>query len=239
MWALVALRSSGPICAVAGKLARDERLERGLPANRAEVGIAYGKRAETLRLVDREPQVLDRVGRSAGEALAASQVVEQPRILGMRLDRFTPPVGRLRVAAFEVEAVERGPDLKAFGLIRLPRGGPDREDRRPRLLCERGALHPGAGEDERAGRGVHALAVELEGRSATLDEIELFVPPGLVVLVDYPVSRLVAGPCVDAKRRDAEVVADRAEGSATVAQLVDLLKVGDGVLGHCDVVLRF
>ena len=108
--------------------------------------------------------MLDRVGRSAGEALAASQVVEQPRVLGMRLHHFTPPVGRLRVAAFEVEAVERSQISKPSGSYACPGVAPYREDRSPGLLSERGAFHPGAGEDERAHRGVHALAVELEGR---------------------------------------------------------------------------
>jgi hypothetical protein len=51
---------AGPTCTRRDS-ARDEGLECGLLANRAEVGIVYGVRAETRGLVDREPEVLDRV----------------------------------------------------------------------------------------------------------------------------------------------------------------------------------
>src|SRR4051812_43175346 len=116
-------------------------LERGLLANRVEVGIVAGVRAEALRLVDCAPEVLDGVVGSAGEALAAGKVVEQPRVLGVRLDHLASSFRSLRVAPFQVETIERRPELPAVGLIGLPRRASDREDRRLRLLGEGGALH--------------------------------------------------------------------------------------------------
>src|SRR4051794_29719243 len=76
------------------------------------------------------------------------------------------------------------------------------------------------------------LVWELEPGSATLDEVELLVLPILIVLVDDPVSCLATRPRVDPERRDAEVVAHRTPGAATIADLADLLQVGDRVLAH-------
>ena len=58
--------------------------------------------------------MLDRVGRSPGEALAASDVVQQPGMLGMSLDQLAPAVGHLGVFAGLVEGTKRFPHLIAL-----------------------------------------------------------------------------------------------------------------------------
>ena len=114
----------------------------------------------------------------------------------------------------------------------MPRRGSSHENRRAGLLGERRAPHARAGEDEGAGRRIHGFAVELEPGAAAVDEVELLVLTLLVVLVDDPVSRVPARPGVDPERLDAEVVAHRAPGLATVGDLVDVLQSGDCVLAH-------
>src|SRR6476620_4796287 len=75
--------------------ALDQRLERGLIADRIEVRILLGVRPTPVRTVDREPEVIDRVTRPAREALATGEVVEQPGVLRMSLDEFASAIGRL------------------------------------------------------------------------------------------------------------------------------------------------
>jgi hypothetical protein len=77
--------------------------ERGLIADRIEVRIVLCVRAEPLRHVDRAPEVVDRVTRPAGEALAAGDVVEQVGVLRMSLDQYATAVSRLGVLARLVE----------------------------------------------------------------------------------------------------------------------------------------
>src|SRR5439155_6207282 len=125
-------------------------LERGFVADRIEVGVAGSKRAEPLRPVDREPEMLDRVGRPPREALAARDIVERRAVLRMGCDQLASAVGSLSVVARLVEAVERHPDLPAQRFVGLPRRAAERNDRRPRLFGERRALDARAGEAERA-----------------------------------------------------------------------------------------
>src|ERR671922_2239388 len=153
----------------------------------------------------------------------------------MGLGELESPVGGLGVFAGLVEAVERPPDLPAGRLVRLPRRAADRDDRRARLLGEGRALDARAREDERAGGRVHPLAVELERGAAALDEIQLLLLVlvlRLVVLVDDPAARLVAGPGVDAEGRDPEVVPNGPPGFAAIADLFDLVEMRDCVSGH-------
>src|SRR5439155_12538257 len=104
---------------------------------------------------------------------------------------------------------ERRPDLPAAGLVDLPRRATERDHDRPRLLGERRSLDAGMGEDERAGRRVHPLAVQLERRMAAVDEVQLLAAIiRLIVLVDDPVARIRGGKRVDAERCDAQVVPD-------------------------------
>ena len=56
--------------------------------------------------------MLDRVGRPAGEALAAGQVVEQVPVLGIGLEQLAPAVGRLGVLAGFVERLNLPPHLR-------------------------------------------------------------------------------------------------------------------------------
>src|SRR6266480_1681089 len=176
--------------------------------------------------------MLDRVGLPPGEALAAGEVVEQRRVLRVRRGEVPSLVGRFGVAPLLVEPAGRRPELPSGRLVRAARRGPHGQDRRLRLLGEGRSLHARPGEDERAGWRVDALAVKLESRSAALDEVELLILSLLVVLVDDPVSRLPTRPGVDPERRDAKVVAHRTPRLAAVADLVDVLQVGDCVLAH-------
>src|SRR6188508_3035993 len=77
----------------------DELGEGGLAADRVEVRVALRERAEPLLQLDRAAQVLERVGRAAGEALAAGEVVEHVRELRLGLGLRAQPVGRLGVLA--------------------------------------------------------------------------------------------------------------------------------------------
>ena len=176
--------------------------------------------------------MLDRVGLTPGEALAAGEVVEERGVLRVRRGQVPSPVGRFVVPSLLVEPPDRGPELPAGRRVDLPRRGPRRENRRPRLLGERRPLHARAGEDERAGRRIHAFAVEFEPGSAAVDEVELLILPLLIVLVDDPVSGLPTRPGVDPERRDAKVVAQRTPRLAAVGDLVDVLQARDCVLAH-------
>ena len=55
--------------------------------------------ATALPDVDRPAEVLDRVGRPAGEALAAGRVVVEVALVGMGFDQLDGPVRRVRVPA--------------------------------------------------------------------------------------------------------------------------------------------
>src|SRR5262245_45831946 len=131
--------------------------------------------------------------------------------------------------------VQRHPDLAALGLVRLPRSSADRNDRRPRLLTERGPLDVGANEDECARGCVHPFAVELERRAPALDEIKLLLQVmllRLVVLVDDPIAHLMSCKRVDAERLDAEVEPDGPRKDAAVIDLVDLVDPRHRVTAH-------
>jgi hypothetical protein len=71
-----------------GTRAAEELFERGFAADRVEVGVAPGERAKLVPHVASAPQVLDRVGRSAGTVLAAGDVVQQARVAGIRLEEL-------------------------------------------------------------------------------------------------------------------------------------------------------
>jgi hypothetical protein len=81
--------------------------------------------------------------------------------------------------------------------VRLARDSADRDDRRSGL-GERRSLRTGADEDERAGRRVEALAVELEDGSAFQHKVELLLlVVRLVALVE--IAGGAGGPRVEAK----------------------------------------
>ena len=82
-----------------GCVALNQLLERGLVADRVEVAVLGSKRTERFVAVDREPEMLDRVVCPPGEALAAGEVVERPRVLRMSLDQLAPLIGSLGVFA--------------------------------------------------------------------------------------------------------------------------------------------
>ena len=65
-----------------GCFSLNQLLERGLVADRVEVAVLGSKRTERFVAVNREPEMLDRVVCPTGEALAAREVVERPRVLG-------------------------------------------------------------------------------------------------------------------------------------------------------------
>ena len=62
--------------------------------------------------------MLDRVGRPAGKALAAGQVVEQVPVLGIGLEQLAPAVGRLGVIAGFVERLNLPPHLRGVAVDR-------------------------------------------------------------------------------------------------------------------------
>src|SRR5262245_53632731 len=122
------------------------------------------------RPLDREPQMFDRIGLSAREALAAREVVKQRRILGMRLDHVPSPVGRFCVASLPVERADWCPELPALRLVYLPGGCPHREDRCSGLLRERRPPQTRTDEYERSSGRIHAVALEFEPGPPALDE---------------------------------------------------------------------
>jgi len=122
----------------------DELLEGRLLADRIEVRVPLRVVAELLELVDRLPEVLDRVGRAAREGLAASEVVQRRGVLRIGLDQLTSPLDDALVVTGLVQRPERRPDLPAVRLVRLPRDAADREDRRPSLVLPRRVYGPDA-----------------------------------------------------------------------------------------------
>ena len=113
--------------------------------------------------LDRSPQVLDRVGGTAGQALAAGDVVEDTGYCGWASIRAWP---RSAASAYWplVQRVERRPHLPAERPYALPRAS-DREDRRPGLLCEGRALDSFPTKTN-VPTGPRTLPVELESRTA-------------------------------------------------------------------------
>src|SRR5690349_21171285 len=117
-------------------------------------------------------------------------------------------VGNGGVVARLVQWAERAPELPAGRLVRLSRRSTDGDDRRVGLLGERGSRDAARDEHERAGRRVDRVSVHLEPGTPGLHEVQLLrgvVLPGLVVLVDHAVARLVGRERVDAERLDAEL----------------------------------
>ena len=129
--------------------------------------------------------------------------------------------------------VERRPDLPAAGVVRLAARRTDCDDRRARLLGERGSLEAGRNGDERAGGGVDAVSAELEHGLPLCDEVELLGRLiRLLVLVDDAVSGSSPRPRSGAEGRDAEVVAHRAVWRPSVVDLVDLVQMCNRVIDH-------
>src|SRR3954469_17331888 len=219
---------------VSAPLASDQLLERGLIADRIEVGIILCVRAKPLRAVDCAPEAFDRISRPPRKALATGEVVEQPGVLRMSRDQLTAAIGRLGVLARAVERVQRGPEFPAIGLVRLSRGAAEREDRRLGLLGKRRPLHAGRRKHESPGGRSHPVAVELEYGPASHNEVQLLgrVRLGLVMLVDDPVARVTGGPGGDPEGGDAEVVPNRSKWLAPVVHFVDLVQSRDCVARH-------
>src|SRR6185503_11950977 len=129
------------------------------------------------------------------------------------------------------------PELPADRLVRLAGRCADGDDRRARLLGERGPLHIGLDEDERPRRSVDRLAVELEPRAPLEHEVELLVAVArirvrLVVLVQDAVADLPPRPGSDAERRDAEVMANGPIRFPPVVDLLHLVETRDAVVVH-------
>src|SRR6185436_4889720 len=118
----------------------DELLERRFLADGVEVGVALRVVAHAVHQLDRLAKVLERLVRPAGEALAAGEVVERYGVSRHGPGDLRRAVGDRGVLARLVERPERRPDLPAADLVRLPGDTADRDDRRSRLLGERGSL---------------------------------------------------------------------------------------------------
>src|SRR5262245_36342978 len=177
--------------------------------------------------------MLDRVGRAPRHAFAAREVVQRRSVLGIRLDHRAATVGRFGILTRLVEWPQRAPKLPAERLVRLPRNAADREQGRPRLLGECRSRYAWTNEDERVGRRLDAVAVDLEDCASPNDVVELLLPLlRLVVLVDDPVARGRACPGIDPEGRDAEVMPYGTPGRATIVHLFDLIQVRDFVATH-------
>jgi hypothetical protein len=87
-------------------------------------------------------------------------------------------------------------------------------------------------EDERPGRSVQPLAVELEHGATAEDEVELFLI--VVVFGDEAIARGVTRPSVDAERRDAEVMTYGPQSAAAVRDLFKLVQTRDFKAAHTD-----
>src|SRR5262245_63866200 len=117
--------------------------------------------------------MLDRIGAATRETLAAGDVVQERRILRMRLEQRATPIGSLGILAGLIERVQLAPELPADRFVGLARRRSERKDRGLGLFGERRPLHAGPGEDERSGGRIQALAVELERRPPPKHDVEL------------------------------------------------------------------
>ena len=66
------------------RLAAEQLLERGVVADRIEVGVVLCGIAKLLRHLDRAAEVIERVTRPAADTLAAGEVAELTRLLFRR-----------------------------------------------------------------------------------------------------------------------------------------------------------
>src|SRR5439155_906009 len=77
-------------------------------------------------------------------------------------------------------------------------------------LCREGAAQrPGRAMDEGSGSRVVLPALDREGRASRNDDVELFVPILLAVLLDHALTGFLRGVRVDAERANVEVAPDR------------------------------
>src|SRR5262249_23848186 len=70
------------------RLPAHQLLERWLVPDRVEVRVPGRERASLLRVLDRDAEVLDRIGLPPREALAAGDVVEEHRVLRIGLGQL-------------------------------------------------------------------------------------------------------------------------------------------------------
>ena len=113
---------SGPVPG-SGALA-DELLEAGLIADGVEVRVLDGQLAERLPSLDRPAEMLDRVRRPTGQALAARQVVERRDVVGMCLEDLERAVRSLRISACLIERIDLRPTSQPTATYGLPSVAP-------------------------------------------------------------------------------------------------------------------
>src|SRR5205807_2351540 len=99
----------------------------------------------------------------AGEAFAASHVVEQVGVRWIAGQQFAPSICRLGVVARLVKGPQWRKQLPAADLVRLSGNSTERNDRRAGLLAERGASDAWRYKHERPGGRVELLTIEFEG----------------------------------------------------------------------------
>ena len=202
-----------------------------------QIGIGARALAERGVALEGPAKVLESVLAATGEALEARRVVERAGIVRPLGEHLLHDLHRGRGIA--------GLDALGRSARVLPRRDPERllgtaadaEERRPGLVRHGAALHRRvAHEHERAGRRVHLLAVDGEGRVPGDDDVELLlpaVPVQLVVLLDDD-ARRDGDVRVDAERADVEEVANEVPVVAMVRpQALDVRELGDCVgLAH-------
>ena len=210
-----------------GSLAAHEFPEPWLIADPVEIRIGFCVLAELLGEPDRTPQVAERLGRLASEALAAGQVVEQHPVLRVQFDGGAQCVTNLSVLAGEVHRGKRGPQLPAARFVPLSGRAFDQQDRRPRLLGVGPSLCTRRCEHECPNWRIYAVAVELEHGTPAHDEEELLVGGRVagVMFVDHRVTGGLAGPRSGAERRYAQMKANWSVETACVDKLFDLVQV--------------
>ncbi len=130
--------------------------EGGVLAGRIEVGIAFKERVGPLREFDRPPKVRDGLALLAGEAFAASDVIEQVGVPWVARQQLASSIRRLTVIAGFVEWPHWRKQLPASRLVRLSGNTPHRDDRRVWIRSERCTFDAGRHKAERPPRARRA-----------------------------------------------------------------------------------
>ena len=202
----------------------DELVKRRLVAEWVEVGVLLREITEARPPLDGDPKVTDRVLVASDQRLAAGKVVERCGV-SARLqpsrerDRSLPRIRRPRTRrGTQPRPPSRRPRTAA-------RPAADRKHRCPRLLRKGGPVCLRPDEHERALGRVHALAVDLEPRTATEDDVELLALV-LLVLGHEPVPLDGGRPRVRPERGNPEVVAHGPH--VRVLAIRDVLQFIDG-----------
>jgi hypothetical protein len=185
-----------------------------MPANRGEILVATCVLRVFRLQRDGAAEVLDGGFVLTRECLDTGEVVEQARIVRVRLEPPTDGRPRRAVVAAPPGRDRLGHPLPRRRLVWAAWSPADRERRRVRLGRDRRPPCGGvADEDDCPCRRVELVSRDRKARRALEDDVELFVATGpgaeLVVLLDQLVSRRLGPVRVDAESGDAQWTAER------------------------------